>query len=321
MTLTYGGPCLKVSPMIYGLWQNRVYAETAAIVIGALMVLGVITFALRSKGAPYTSAWASVKSWLYVAPLLFATFALPKPWPLAFVTWMGILAAKSFFQMVGMYHRSWFVWSTYIFQVLLAYSIHRTGGGEFYNLAPMIFLGLIATIPLLRNSATQMIQYMALSLMAFIFWGWCYLHMGRLLTFEGGELMVLYLYLLTEVSENTSWAYTKLFGGYKVFSRISTKVTAQGMVAALIVTMLVAWGLRHLLPDRSNQFWIASGLVAAVVGRFGDLLINVIRRDLGIKNTGIFIIGRDGILTRAEKLIFVGPLYFYMYIYLQQLYP
>jgi phosphatidate cytidylyltransferase len=93
------------------------------------------------------------------------------------------------------------------------------------------------------------------------------------------------------------------------------------MLCALVVTMLVAWGLRHLLPDRSQQFWIASGLIAAVMGRFGDLLINVIRRDLGIKNTGIFIIGRDGILTRAEKLIFVGPLYFYVYIYLQQITP
>jgi predicted CDP-diglyceride synthetase/phosphatidate cytidylyltransferase len=44
----------------------------------------------------------------------------------------------------------------------------------------------------------------------------------------------------------------------------------------------------------------------------------MIRRDLGIKNTGIFIIGRDGILTRVEKLIFIGPMYFYLYIYLQQ---
>jgi phosphatidate cytidylyltransferase len=49
------------------------------------------------------------------------------------------------------------------------------------------------------------------------------------------------------------------------------------------------------------------------------LLISVIRRDLGIKNTGIFIIGRDGLLTRVDKLIFVAPLYFYFYIYLLQI--
>lgn len=303
--------------MIYGLWTNARYVETAGLVLGALVFLGLLTYLLKRKGAPYTSAWVSVKSWLFVAPLLFASFALPKPWPLVFVTWVGVLSSKSFFQMVGMYHRSWFVSVTYLFIFATGYIINY-GYLEFYNLMPMIFLAFICLIPLLRNSATQMIQYIALSLIAFIFWGWSYMHMGRLLTVEGGELMVLYLYLLTEVSENTSWACSKLFGRHRPFSKISSKVTLEGMLVAFAVTMIMAWGFRHLLPDRSERFWIAAGLVAAVFGRMGDLIINVIRRDLGIKNTGIFIIGRDGMLTRVDKLIFVGPMYFYIYIYLQQ---
>jgi phosphatidate cytidylyltransferase len=303
--------------MIYGLWNNPRYVETAALIIGSLIVLSIFAFLLKRKGPPYTSGWASLKSWLFVAPLLFAAFALPKPWPLLFVTWMGVLSAKSYFQMVGMYHRSWFVWATYLGIFSLAHIIYH-GQLEFYNLSPMIFLFIVALIPILRNSATHMIQYMALSLLGFIFWGWSYMHMARLLTFEGGELMVLYLYLLAEVSENTSWAVSKLWGKYRPFSRISTKVSLEGMIVALLVTMLCAWGLRHLLPDRSERFWIASGLVAAFFGRMGDLIINVIRRDLGIKNTGVFIIGRDGVLTRVDKLIFIGPMYFYLYIYLQQ---
>lgn len=303
--------------MIYGLWNNPRYVETAGLIIGALLLMAPVLYLLKRKGAPYTSGWASLKSWLFVAPLLFAAFALPKPWPLVFVTWMGVLSSKSFFQLVGMYHRSWFVWVTYIAIFALGHIINHDHL-EFYNLSPMIFMFVLCLIPILRNSATHMIQYVALSLIAFIFWGWSYMHMGRLLTFEGGELMVLYLYLLAEVSENTSWAVSKLVGKWKPFNRISSKVTVEGMLAALVVTMLCAWGLRHLLPDRSEQFWIASGLVAAVFGRMGDLIINVFRTDLGIKNTGIFIIGRDGILTRVDKLIFIGPMYFYLYIYLQQ---
>jgi phosphatidate cytidylyltransferase len=303
--------------ILYGLWQNPIFLETFALIMGGLVVLTLVVYVLKRKGAPYTSAWASLTSWLFVAPLLFATFALPKPWPLLFVTWMGVLSAKSFFQMVGMYHRSWFVWITYLFIFGLGHIIYH-GQLEYYNLSPMIFLFVISLVPLLRNSATHMIQYLALSLLAFIFWGWAFLHIGRLLTFEGGQLLVLYLYLLTEVSENTTWACSKLFGKIRPFSRISTKVTLEGMIIGLLVTMLVAWGFRHLLPDRSEPFWIAAGLAAAIFGRMGDLVINVIRRDLGIKDTGIFIIGRDGIITRVDKLIVVGPMYFYLYIYLQQ---
>ncbi len=302
--------------MIYGLWNNAIYAQTAGLILASLLLIGDILFFLKKKGPPFTTGWASLKSWIFVAPLLFAAFALPKPWPLVFVTWIGVLATKSFFQMVGMYHRSWFVWITYIFIFLLGYTVYLEQY-EYYNLMPMIFLGVICLIPLLRNSSAQMIQYIALTEIAFIFWGWSYMHMARLLTFESSPLIVLYLYLLTEVSENTSWACSKLFGKYRPFSKVSNKVTLEGMIAALIVTMVVAWGLRHLLPDRSERFWIAAGLVTAVFGRMGDLVINMIRRDLGVKGTGIFIIGRDGMLTRVDKLIFVGPMYFYLYWYLQ----
>lgn len=304
--------------MIYGLWNDRLYVETAGLIYGALIVLSLIVFALRHKGPHFAAGWISLKSWLFVAPLLFAAFALPKAAVILFLAWMGVLSAKSFFQMVGMYHRSWFVWITYIFIFGLGHIIYHDHLA-FYDLSPMIFLFVISLVPLLRNSATHMIQYLALSLLAFIFWGWSFMHMARMITFQGGEMIVLYLYLLTEVSENTTWACSRMFGRYKPFSRISNKVSLEGMIVALLVTMLLAWAMRHLLPDRSDQYWIAAGLVAAIFGRMGDLLINVIRRDLGIRNTGIFIIGRDGVITRVDKMIFVGPMYFYLYIYLQQL--
>lgn len=305
--------------MTYGLWSNPRYLEAAAIIVGGLIVLSFLMFFLQRKGPPFTTAWASLKSWLFVAPLLFLAFALPKPWPLVFTTWMGVLSAKSFFQLVGMYHRSWFVWITYIFIFALGHMVNE-GWVEHYNVMPELFLATILMIPLIRNSASHMIQYIALSLIAFLFWGWAYMHMGRLMMFEGGELMVLYLYLLTEAAENTQWACSRLFGRVRMFNKISSRISLEGMLVAICVTMLLAWGMRHLLPDRSEKFWIASGLVAAIFGRLGDLIINVFRRDLGVKNTGVFIIGRDGILTRVEKLIFVGPMYYYIYIYLQNHY-
>lgn len=302
---------------MYGLWNNPLFVQTALIIEGALFVLGLVFYIFRSRGPLWLSGWASVKSWIFVAPFALAAFALPRPWPLIFLTLVSVFSAKTFFQMIGMYHRSWFVWMTYVFIFALGYCIYENRYIEYYNLSPMIFLGCIALIPLIRNSAAQMIQYLALSLIAFCFWGWSLMHMSRLVMLDGGELLVLYLYLLTEVSENVCWATSKAFGRIKPFSKISQKVTLEGMVVALIVTMLMAWGMRQLLPDRSENFWVVAGLVAAIFGRFGDLILSVIRRDLGIKNTGIFIIGRGDILSRVDKLIFVGPLYYYLFIYLQ----
>lgn len=304
--------------MLYGLWQSELYRHTAALVVGSLFLLALICFLFRGRGAVWTAGWASMKSWIFVAPMLFAIFALQQPWPLIFITFVAVISAKIFFQMIGMYHRSWFIWMTYIFIFGLGYLIYADLP-QYYNITPMLFLGSIAMIPLVRNSAAQMIQYIAITLIAFCFWGWSLMHMGRLVMLEGGELLVLYLYLLTEVSENVCWAVSKTFGRIKPFNRISQKVTLEGMIVALLVTMALAWGLRHLLPDRSEKFWMVAGLIAAIFGRFGDLILSVIRRDLGIRNTGVFIIGRGDILSRVDKLIFVGPMYYYVFIYLQQL--
>ncbi len=263
------------------------------------------------------AGWASLKSWLFLAPLILLVLASPSPWPLVFLALVGIASAKTFFQMVGIYHRSWFVWATYLSIAALGYLVYNEDL-ELFNLSPMIFLGLISLIPLVRNSATNMIQYLALSLMSFIFWGWSLMHLGLLLMLERGSFIVLYLYLLTEVSDNVALAGSRIFGKHKPFDKISHRVSLEGILVSVIASVLLAWGMRHLLPDRSERFWIAAGLIAAVVGRLGGLILSVIRRDLGIKNTGVFIIGRDDILSRTDKLIFVGPIYYYVYLYLQQ---
>ncbi len=300
-----------------GLWTDPIYQETAALILATLAVLGFFFFVLKKNSPVFSAAWASIQSWFIAAPLILGVLGLADPAPFLFLTLIAILSAKIFFQMVGIYHRSWFIWTTYISIFALAYLI-RTGQSEIFNLMPMIFAAGICMIPILRNSATHMIQYLALSLVAFIFWGWSFMHMAKLLTLPQGVFIVLYLYLLAEISQNTSLAVTRLFGKVKIFSRITSRITLEGIVVSVLMTLVMAWALRHLLPDRSEHFWIAAGLIASLIGRLGDLTLAVIRKDLGIKNTGVFIIGRGDLLARVDKLIFVGPLYFYTYLFLQR---
>ncbi len=298
------------------LWSDRIFVQTASLVLAFLFVLALAVFLLRKRPS-FTAGWASLKSWVFVAPMILVGLALPTPWPLVCLTMVGIFSSKAFFQMVGIYNRSWFVWVTYFFIFGLGYLVY-IDSLELYNLSPMIYLGAISLIPLIRNSAINMIQYLALCLLSFIFWGWSLMHLGLLLMFERGPFIVLYLYLLTEISDAASLAGGRFFGRHRLVEKISNRVTLEGILVSIVISLLVAWGFRHLLPDRSERFWIAAGLIAAIVGRLGGLILSGIRRDLGIKNTGVFIFGRDDILSRTDKLIFVGPMYFYVFLWLQQ---
>jgi phosphatidate cytidylyltransferase len=305
--------------MEVSLWSDPLYKQTVGLVLGFLFILGIALFFARNKNTHTQASWASVKSWLFAAPILFIFCGLPSPGPLVVLTLVAILGAKTFFQMLGMYHRSYFVWATYIAIICLAATIHFRWI-EVYNLAPMLFLGIICLIPILRNSAKQMIQYLCLTLLGFSFLGWAFMHLGWIWVLNGGAFMVLYLIILTELCDNIHLSLSRHIGKVRLFSKISPKRTLEAGLIAFALTLIFAWGLRHLLPVRTEIYWVASGVVAALGGSLGDLVLSVVRRDLGIKDVGPFIIGRGDLLTIMDRMIFVAPIFYYVMWYLQTYY-
>lgn len=298
------------------LWSDPLYRETVFLVVGVLFAVGLALYPFRNKNTHTQAHWASLKSWLFAAPILMGLCGLASPGPLIILCLVAIVGAKVFFQMMGMYHRSNFVWATYLGIIGLGYAIHYQNHW-LYNIAPMMFLGAICLIPILRNSATQMIQYLALTLMCFSFLGWAFMHLGFIWQLEGGPFMVIYLIILTEVCDNMYLLLSRHIGKIRLFSRISPRRNLEAALIAFGLTIILAFAMRHLLPVRSEIFWVSAGLVAALGGSLGDLTLSVIRRDLGIKDVGPFIIGRGDWLTIMDRMIFVAPIFYYVMWYLQ----
>lgn len=294
-----------------GLWYDPLYRETVLLVVGFLTVIGLPLFFVRQKNKSAQASWASLKSWVFAAPILLGFCGLPTPWPLIVLTLVAMSGAKIFFQMMGVYHRSNFVWATYFGLIALAFMV-AFDNQHLYNLAPMVFLGAICLIPILRNSAKQMIQYLSLTLMCFSFLGWAFMHLAWIWKLQNGPFLVIYLIILTEVCDNLYLSLSRHFGKIKLFSKISPRRNLEAGLLALALTLLLAWSLRHLLPIRKEIYWIASGLVAALGGSLGDLVLSVIRRDLGIKDVGPFIIGRGDLLSIMDRMIFVAPIFYYV---------
>ncbi len=297
------------------MWNDALYRQTVYLVFGSMFVIGLALFYLKNKNAQFQAGWASLKSWVFAAPILVGLLGLSSPWPIILLTVLSIFCAKIFFQMMGMYHRSNFVWATYIGIILLGVCIQFDLHG-LYDLAPMIFLGSICFIPILRDSTKHMIQYLSLTLVAFSFLGWALMHLGWLIKLDHGPYLVLYIIILTEVYDNMYLALSRRFGKIKIFQKINPKRNLESFVIACILTFALAWAMRHLLPIRSEIMWMASALVACFAGSLGDLTLSVIRRDLGIKDTGAFIIGRGDLLTVVDRLLFAAPIYYYVMSYL-----
>lgn len=294
-------------------WDDPAYQQTALIVLLVLFVGGAINFFFRKKNAYSMMAWASIKSWLVLAPLMFGLMGLRSPFPILVLTAFALYGAKVYFQILGMFHQSFFVYICYAGIVGLGI-FSQFSNLTLYNEMPMAVLGLSCLVPLVQRSYKNMIQYISLTLLGFIFLGWSFMHLALILNFESGLYQVMYLFVLTEFCDNTNLSISRYFKGPKILSEINSRRTWLSTLTSILVTLALAYGMRHLLPDRSDKYWLAAGLIASFGGVVGDLVMSVVRRDAGVKIVGSFILGRGDFLQRMDRLIFVAPIYYFVMV-------
>ncbi len=301
--------------MIGTSWSSPIYQQTVIIVLSIIFGSGLIVYFLRKSSYYFNASWASIKSWLIVAPILFVLMGLPSPMPLVVLVMIAIMGAKVYFQIMGMFHRSYFVLICYggIIALGVCTYFNRV---DIYNVMPMLVLGVSCLVPMARNSYKQMIQYISLTLLGFIFLGWSFMHLGLILHLENGIYQLTYLIILTEFCDNTNLALGRYIGKTKIFPKLNPRRTLGGLFVSILLTLVLAGIMRFLLPDRSDKYWLTAGLIASLGGFIGDLVMSVIRKDAGVKIVGPFIIGRGDFLHRMDRLIFVAPIYFYIMLLL-----
>ncbi len=301
-------------------WFQTLFLETSFLIFFFLFSISACLFFFRKKGPKLLYAWVSLKSWLFVTPITLFAAGLPPPYPIIILTLIAMYSAKTFFRMVGIYHRTYFVMTCYLFIALMAYCIHQQLH-QLIPLLPMIYLLFLTTIPIIKNSFAHTLQYLALALLAFMFFGWSIMHFGLIFKMSHGIYIIMYLYILSELNENT----LRLFNSWvhhikkkKPLLKVAPRLTLEGFFAAFALTMGLAWALRHLLPSEDAIYWITAALIVSILGRLGVLSIATLRKDLGLKDyRGPFIIGRDDILSILDKLIFIGPAFYYVLLLLK----
>ena len=159
-----------------------------------------------------------------------------------------------------------------------------------------------------------MIQYISVSFLTFCLFGWGLVFSTKVLMLPMGIYLLLYLYILSEFSGNLMNMLSVFLPGPFIASKISTKVKWSGMLVSFVFTMLLAWGFRRLLFNDSESYWIVAGVICFFSAFIGEYSMSVFRKDLGLKDHGIFIIGHGDLLSRTNRMIFSYPAFtFYIW--------
>jgi phosphatidate cytidylyltransferase len=102
-------------------------------------------------------------------------------------------------------------------------------------------------------------------------------------------------------------------GKTPLFPRISPKKTWEGTIAGAVFCLLIGYVLSLFFKELQAFDWVVLGGIVAVFGTLGDLVESMLKRSVGVKDSGRFMPGHGGFLDRFDAFIFSVPFaYFYL---------
>ncbi len=125
--------------------------------------------------------------------------------------------------------------------------------------------------------------------------------------FDPTGAWVLLTMVLAWGSDTCAYFVGRKFGKTKLAPRISPKKTLEGSAGGLAASVVGAVIMSFFLPGLGPIDAIALGILAGAAGQAGDLLMSVLKRSSGVKDSGGILPGHGGILDRADALAFTAP--------------
>ena len=241
-------------------------------------------------------------------PLLIIAvwFDEPLPWFTILVAIWGLLAVFEFYRLVAVSEVRSLTAFGLIWTLLFILSPH----------CPYEF-----TVPLLLTSA------IVLPLL------WLVLrpHVGLLLSYlvalrlEAGRNWVFFALFTTFGSDTLAFFIGRALGRHRLAPSISANKSWEGAIAgvfgAIIVSLVFTLPKLFTIPnplhlqDFSYGQAVLLGLLVSVFGQFGDLVESLLKRNMGVKESGRMMPGHGGFLDRMDSVVFAGIVVYLYYIF------
>jgi phosphatidate cytidylyltransferase len=127
---------------------------------------------------------------------------------------------------------------------------------------------------------------------------------------QGGEWVVLAM-LYAFWSDTAGYFVGRSFGKHRLYPVVSPKKTVEGSIGGLGGALLGGL-IAHFwfLPELPLFNAIVLSLVAAAAGQAGDLCESLLKRSVGVKDSGTLLPGHGGILDRVDALLFSSAVVF-----------
>ena len=122
--------------------------------------------------------------------------------------------------------------------------------------------------------------------------------------------MLLLMFVLVWINDTFAFLTGSMLGRHRLWERISPKKSWEGFIGGMVFTVIAAGITPMLFPGyfgMPTAVYALFGLVVSIAATAGDLIESLIKRTLGVKDSGHLIPGHGGILDRIDSILLVIP--------------
>ena len=200
------------------------------------------------------------------------------------------------------------------------------------NALPFIFFigTALAFLSVIFKGRQPYIANAATTSLGFLYLGWLPAHIIMVrqldshtlgfINFEinNGIIFLLMYFMGVLVTDIGAFYFGKKFGKRKLAPVISPNKSIEGAVGGGLSTIIVCLIITIFVNMNSNWNFnisifhtIMLAIVITVFAQLGDLAESLLKRDAGVKDSGVSIPGHGGFLDRTDGYIFAAPAVFY----------
>jgi phosphatidate cytidylyltransferase len=258
--------------------------------------------------------WRRYFSWLVMVPLVVPPILLGAAWSLVLFTVLSLLCLREFAAATGVFREKLMNFLVVIGILSLAFAVADHWYRLFVALTPMGIV-VITAVATSLDRPKGYIQRVALAIFGFVLFGTCLGHLSYMTNDTHYRSLVLLLIFCVQLNDVFANIVGKSLGGPKLAPQTSPNKTISGALAAVVLTTILVYWLSGIVfpegPLSEPLQRVVLGLLISIGGQLGDLTVSAIKRDVGIKGTGVLVPGHGGVLDRANSLLLSAPAMFH----------
>jgi phosphatidate cytidylyltransferase len=185
-----------------------------------------------------------------------------------------------------------------------------------------VLLALVASVPVMFWLAVagprreRVTASLTATLFTIVWIGLGVAHAALLRGLDHGGALVFMVLLGTFVGDTGAYLGGRWLGTRKLAPRISPNKTVEGLACGIVIGTLVVWYASHTYTGDwiSGTDGLLLGLTVTIAAPVGDLFESLVKRDMGVKDTGNFFGAHGGVLDRVDAALFALVASYYVWL-------